>query len=625
MTYRPELDGIRALAVAAVVLAHAGAPLPGGHLGVDMFFVLSGYLITAHILRDLAAGTFQLRAFYERRARRILPALAIVALACLPTAWVLLPPVAMQQFGQGLVAISVFASNLLFWHQAGYFAPAAAENPLIHTWSLAIEEQFYLLFPLAMLVLWRHARKAVAWVLAGLCLLSLGAFAIVWGTDGNSAFYLLPFRVWELMAGALVAWIQRGRGVESHPVGALLGFALMLAALIWGDHHGGAAWAWNVTVVIGTALLVHCAHGEGLIVRVLSIGPVRTLGLISYSTYLWHQPVFAFARVGQIEPLSWLAMAGLIGLVLVLAGLTWRFVEQPWRKAAPTPYRLWGAGALVGGLVMFGLAAHLTQGLATPRFSPEQRQLFASAVPSPTRARCHGSAGHFKSCTHGAQVAPGWAVIGDSHAVELSYALGEALARRGQSVLHASASACPPAVDPNGQAADCVKWLGQALDQLKTRPDVHTLMLVWRHGLYLSGDYPHALPCPEYAAKLRSIVVDLTASGREVVVLAPVPELPRDIALHVRDWTADGRALPALLWKDHRERHFALLELMETLPATILDPTAALCDAVWCYAATGGKAAYFDDDHLSLSGARRVIAPLVELGMGTEPRSAAAR
>jgi peptidoglycan/LPS O-acetylase OafA/YrhL len=207
MEYRREIDGLRALAVLPVILFHAGfTTFSGGFVGVDVFFVISGYLITTIILTELEQGTFSIVNFYERRARRILPALFVMMLACLPFAWFWLLPEDMKDFSQSLLAVSVFASNILFWRESGYFDSAAELKPLLHTWSLAVEEQYYMLFPLFLMATWRFGRR---WILGSLIAVALASLALAqWGSLVKPAatFYLLPTRVWELLIGAFAAF-----------------------------------------------------------------------------------------------------------------------------------------------------------------------------------------------------------------------------------------------------------------------------------------------------------------------------------------------------------------------------------------------------------------------------------
>jgi peptidoglycan/LPS O-acetylase OafA/YrhL len=257
--YRQEIDGLRALAVVSVILFHAGfEAFSGGFVGVDVFFVISGYLITSIILTQKAAGTFSLLNFYERRARRILPALFVVMAACIPFAWLWLLPNDMKDFSQSLVAVSVFASNILFWRESGYFDTAAELKPLLHTWSLAVEEQYYVLFPLFLLVMWRFAKR---WTMPTLAVIAAGSFALAqWGANNkpSAAFFLLPARGWEIAIGALVAFYfarypkqQLQRSVQE--AGGVVGLLMIVYAILTYSKSTPFPSAYALAPVLGTA------------------------------------------------------------------------------------------------------------------------------------------------------------------------------------------------------------------------------------------------------------------------------------------------------------------------------------------------------------------------------------
>ena len=375
MQHRPEIDGLRAVAVVPVILFHAGLPaVSGGFVGVDVFFVISGYLITTLLAEDLAQGRFDLWRFYERRARRILPALFVVLAACLPAAWLWLMPGQFKDFAQSLFATTVFASNVFFWTQSGYFDTASELKPLLHTWSLAVEEQFYLAFPLILWALWARPRLLLA-VLAGL---GLGSFVwSVWpGQDSNAVFYLIQYRAWELLAGSACALILRRRAVFAHPLPGLAGLAL----IAWPMVAYGAdtpVWGWTpLPAVLGTALVILSAAPGTPAARLLSLPPMVGIGLISYSAYLWHQPVLAFARLVPDDPPGLPVLLALSAAVLPLAWITWACVEQParrgtWRLVATRARVLTGAAA---GLVVFGalgLAGHVSDGARTRFVTPD--------------------------------------------------------------------------------------------------------------------------------------------------------------------------------------------------------------------------------------------------------------
>ena len=398
MVYRKDIDGLRAVAVLPVLLFHAGFDaFGGGFVGVDVFFVISGYLITALILKEKEEGTFSLLNFYERRARRILPALFFVMLCCLPFGWLWLLPSALHDLADSMIAVVLFVSNIHFYQEAGYFAPAANEQPLLHTWSLSVEEQFYLLFPLLIMAFWSKGRKFLIGLVASIGMLSLlvaqfGGHAFNFGEAITSkaaftsvpefAFYLLPTRAWELLLGSLAAfYLQRNEGRDwGGETLSLMGLASILYAVITFDDRTPHPSFFTLLPVGGTVLIILFATPGTLAARLLSTPLLVGLGLISYSVYLWHQPLFAFFRISGHEDPSPLAFLLLIMLSLGLGWLTWRYVERPFRDRGRVSrkqifrYSALGAGAL-GSIALLG---HEFDGFIN-RFPPEDRHLIAAA------------------------------------------------------------------------------------------------------------------------------------------------------------------------------------------------------------------------------------------------------
>lgn len=334
--YRPEIDGLRALAVLPVILFHAGfSHVSGGYVGVDVFFVISGFLITGILLKDLEAGQFSILTFYERRMRRILPALFLMLLVTMIFSLFVMLPYELAALGRGIVAVIFFLSNILFWSESGYFAASSELNPILHTWSLAVEEQYYILFPLALWVCWKWFAKRLV------LLLSLVAFGSFFLSETMSAsmpsanFFLLPTRAWELLMGSLTAcylfrrpapkgWLAEALGV--------LGLAAIVAAVFTYDSGTPFPSIWALAPVIGTIAIILAANSETLAGKLLGSAPFVGIGLISYSAYLWHQPIFAYARLLDADhhP-EQSVMLILSGVVLVLAWLSWRFIERPFR------------------------------------------------------------------------------------------------------------------------------------------------------------------------------------------------------------------------------------------------------------------------------------------------------
>lgn len=438
LAYRRDIDGLRAVAVLPVILFHAGLTwFSGGYVGVDVFFVISGYLITSLILADLAQGRFSILRFYERRARRILPALLFVILCCLPLAWAGMRPVELEDFGQSLVATMAFASNILFLIETDYFAPSAEMKPLLHTWSLAVEEQFYVIVPLLLAALHALARRSAVWVIAALALISFALCEWGWRHAPSFTFYMLPMRAWELFAGSLCAFALAGRGVlRAGPAGefaALAGLAAILWAVLFLDGDTPFPSAWALLPVLGTCLIILFAAPQTWAARILTLKPFVWVGLVSYSAYLWHQPLFAFARLRLEGHPPQSLMLGLAALALGLAWLSWRYVETPFRQGGgwlPRQAQVFAASlammTLIGGL---GLAGHIWKGWPG-RYMPEDQQL---ATLSPQRMGGYviarfNALGHRPFPDNGK---PNLLIIGDSYGQDLVNAIAEAgLAKR---------------------------------------------------------------------------------------------------------------------------------------------------------------------------------------------------
>lgn len=396
MKYRREIDGLRTVAVLPVILFHAGfSTFRGGYVGVDIFFVISGYLITSIILAEKEAGKFTLLSFYERRARRILPALFFVMVACLPFAWMWMSPFELKNFSRSLVAVSVFASNLLFWRESGYFGPAVELKPLLHTWSLAVEEQYYVLFPLFVMAAWRLGKQRMLMLLG---LVSISSFALMqWLVfkSQDSAFFLLPTRAWELLLGAFAAFHLGGRALDAGASRLLqqgfsvLGLALILASIFLYDHNTPFPSAYALAPTVGALLIILFASPATFVGTLLGSRPFVGIGLISYSAYLWHQPLFAFARLRVIDPPSPALMLVLAVASLALAWVSWKFVEAPFRTRATFQrkqvFALAGlASALMIGLGVLGNASQGFNEAYRARLTPEDRVLWDQIVHANT-------------------------------------------------------------------------------------------------------------------------------------------------------------------------------------------------------------------------------------------------
>ena len=339
LQHRIDIDGLRAVAVVPVVLAHAGlSVVAGGFIGVDVFFVISGFLITSILRRDMELGRYSLGHFYERRARRILPALIVMMAACFPFAWWLMLPDMLENFGQSVVATSLFSNNILLAITSGYWDLESNFKPLLHTWSLGVEEQFYVVFPLVLAMLWRFgARVQLSSILIFAAIsMTLAEIGLRYFPLAN--FYLPTGRAWELMVGAACAYYPRREGKADEAL-SLLGLAAILLSVFLYDDTTPFPSVYAIVPVLGTALVLLFSHPGTICHRLLSIRPMVWIGLVSYSAYLWHQPLFAFARIYSLTPPSPLVMAALTVATFILAWLSWKYVEQPFRNRTAMPIR----------------------------------------------------------------------------------------------------------------------------------------------------------------------------------------------------------------------------------------------------------------------------------------------
>jgi len=644
MHYRRDIDGLRAVAVLPVILFHAGVPVfAGGYAGVDVFFVISGYLIGHILLAEQFSGNLSLWHFWERRARRILPALAVICFACCIAAWLLLAPAAMKDFAQSLAATGLLASNVHFYMESGYFSTAAALKPLLHTWSLAVEEQFYLLLPLLMLAT-TNRPKALFWWVIGISAASFTASILAVGADKHAAFYLPYFRFWELFAGVLAALYVRKKGPKAGPkIGLLadnffagLGLGLILLALLLFDHHTPFPGMAALLPVVGTGLLLVYGGEDTAAGKLLAIRPLVGVGLISYSAYLWHQPVFAFARIWVLGTPDMPVMLLLALLSLVLAALSWRFVEQPLRRiSCPRALVLGWAALMLIVFVGLGMWGHVTGGFAGFRLSAAQQILMESAIANQSaRANCHAYDG--KDISY--QTACIWgrgrldtASFGDSHTIEFSAALAKRLAAKGRRLKHLSKADCPPALGLDiAQFAGCNQWAQAMTNALMSDKDITTVIVGYRLYANLFGGHEAAYPTHDdqrgtdhrmavWQALIRQLEA-LRSAGKRVVLVLQVPELPAAVGQvifrsDISSGPIRGLARP---WWDVR-RAFVLSRL-DDLPAgvQVFDPTDIFCDAQWCYASRDGKALYFDDDHLSTSGGDLLAGGLMPLLHGAD-------
>lgn len=643
LKYRPEVDGLRAVAVVAVMLFHAGnSAFPGGYVGVDIFFVISGFLITSIISKEVDQGTFSFASFYERRIRRIFPALYFLLLSVTVAGLVLLTPPELRDLGQSVFATVAFAGNIFFYFKSGYFDPDGEAQPLLHMWSLGVEEQFYIFFPVLLLIVSRWARRWLIPLLAAILAGSVIASIALIESQPSGVFYLPHFRAWELILGCILALWMRSDAIvhrlSKTSTVLLETFGLALIALPVMLYNSDTVFPGLTATppVLGTAILIAVSRHDTPIGRVLAWRPMVLIGLVSYSAYLWHQPLLVFARLRTgFELPTWQANFICVA-AMVLAYVSWRFVERPFRDRDFLSRRgLFALAALtstvVGGA---GLALHFSNGLPQ-RFSDRAEMLARSAELSPKRALCHADPSNpltvRNACRYGGQDTK-WAVLGDSHGIELGYALSQSLEKRGKGLVHLTYSGCAPVLREEVANPGCTEWLRATVDWLAGADHIQNVVVVFRHSQYLQGPIHPPLGAPEefHPPFLRSVSAEVataaywedfadligrvTRDGRRVFVVVTVPELPRDPMnfAYVGRWpflSGEQFEIPLdLVGKRQDDVRNNLQRIVAAHPgAVLIDPNNALCDEKQCAVIKDNELLYFDDNHLSLAGAARVV------------------
>ncbi len=492
MQYRAEIDGLRALAVIPVILFHAGFKLfSGGFVGVDVFFVISGYLITTILIEDIENKRFNIVNFYERRARRILPALFLVMLFCILFAWMWMVPSQMKDFSLSLVGVSLFISNVLFWSKNGYFEAAAEEKPLLHTWSLAIEQQYYVLFPIFLILVWRFGKSKVFWMIVVMAAISL--LISEWGYRNmpTANFYLAPTRAWELLGGSIAAFIVDKNGVQKNNFLALLGLLAIIYSIFVYDQSTPFPSIYTLVPVLGVVLIVLYAEKETIVAKILSRKIFVGIGLISYSAYLWHWPIFSFAK------LVWLDVKGVIAAALVLiifpvAYMSWRYIEKPFRNQNKFDGRKIYYISFFGIFIflVFGFVGYTTDGIESRKKWTEHYflTLGRKEIFNNNCVNRYTNLAKFSTCRMSNDKPPTIALIGDSH----SQSLYEALSARykNETIINFGRYSCLPFVNSKHLASEnCTSYQTETDIFLKSNPQIHTVILAGYWGYLASGGF----------------------------------------------------------------------------------------------------------------------------------------
>ncbi len=646
--YRPDIDGLRAIAVLSVLIFHAfPAVLPGGFVGVDIFFVISGYLISSIIMKSADEGGFSIADFYIRRIRRIMPPLLVMIFVVMVIGWSVLLPDEYAQLAKHALAGLGFVSNIVLWQESGYFDSAAHLKPFLHLWSLGVEEQFYIFWPLLLTLVLRKGLSLLS-AAALAFTLSFAANIAMTSASGSASYFLLPSRAWEMLAGAILAWRLRTQGPLFAAGGqlangaGLLGLVLIVLALFVIDKSKAFPGWWATLPVLGTVLLIAAGERSFSSRLILSRKPMVAVGLISFPLYLWHWPLLSFFWIlhGEEAPAS--LLVGILLLAALLATLSYHLIEKPVRRRTSlrSVMAVSGVAAVVAAL---STNIYSRDGLSF-RLKDAQVAAEAKALEWGEEMRASDSCkvrireGIELGCLIAdPQQKAGAVIIGDSHANHYYWGLSSVLGEQGINLMQLSRGACSPlygvVILKGKQMIDCRSFINPVIDYIVESPDVHTVFLGGRWMAYVTGrelkdpsgyvndehlalpDDPQAQDLPRaevFALGLDETLRRLLDAGKRVVFLHAVPELPFNVRECV-SWSPNRFVsrvprpncdVERTLVDARSDEYLPVLKkILQRYPQVVqLDPQPFLCDGERCSGKSDGMLLYRDDDHLSLVG-----------------------
>lgn len=650
--YRPDVDGLRAVAVTLVLLFHAGLGFTGGFIGVDVFFVISGFLITGLILKEHHVGHFSMANFWVRRICRIIPAATVMVIAVLFAGFLLLLPGDYADLSKSAICQQLLFSNFYFWRHTGYFDGSAELKPLLHTWSLAIEEQFYLGYPFLLLFLNRHGRYTSAIVLGVIALFSFCISHYGITHHPSATFYLLPTRAWELLIGGLICFVPAPTRIPQWVL-SLLSWTSVSAIMT-------AGWCFtpltpfpglNALVPCGAAfLLIYCNSLQlSLPAALLASKPFVFVGLLSYSLYLWHWPVFAFWKHWLDHPNPFKG-AALLGLSAILAYLSWRFVETPFRlNTRSVPPRIHFVGALVATFVVTGLSLIVTASHGLPsRFSDATMLIVESSRPA-RNLECtieKAEQGDFpfvgtkEPATHHVLF---W---GDSHLGCLVDVIDESLRKHGVRGVVATRGGMPPLLDAwciGRKREDIDRW-NKAVFRYIQDNHIYNVVLIARWSVYIEGSVTgdndmliadadsntqmHDFAETTVTRSLNRTLMALQATGARVWVMKQVPsqkEDPTKQLVLATIFHGGDRKGASLDWNSRQHlKSNRLIDELAASGAKVIDPWPYCFDTERNSAIfDGSRSFYRDNNHLSAYGAKYLLSELFEavtLELTRDPR-----
>ncbi|MGR5093199.1 acyltransferase family protein [Vibrio maritimus] len=620
MHFRYDINGLRAIAVVAVVLFHFNpAWIPGGFSGVDVFFVISGFLMTGIIFRGLKNNDFRLLRFLEARANRIIPALAVLCLVLLVFGWFYLIPSDYKTLGEHIASSMAFVSNVVYWKEAGYFDVASNEKWLLHTWSLSTEWQFYILYPIALVLLNKFIsiENLKRLILIG-TILGLGLSIVATIQSAKSAYYLLPTRAWEMMVGGVSYLYPWKLSKSKTKLIEILGLSLILISYVFVSSDVPWPGYLSLLPVLGTYLVIAANQQSSLITNNKLF---QSLGRWSYSIYLWHWPIVVFGYYFDVR--GWVFYG--LPLSILFGIISFRLVEEVKFKPFSCWFDIFRINPVSMPIIFITVSSFLIITDGFENRMPEQFLALEKDVrSSPYRDKCH--IGEYQkpelACEYFQESNVQWATIGDSHTVEIAYALAEKLKKHQQGLKQFSFSNCIPSYLQSDSYSQCARWYNKSVEYIINDQNIKNVVVGHRYSAALYGD--HSSIYPEVGTlnekyldilySLDSVIMKLARNKDKVFVYLPVPELKKPIEnLLSQSWTNDTgyQNISGASLDFYNKRNELIINHFreQTYPDNVyfLETKEIFCDNNDCFAVRDGKALYFDDDHPSLVGARLLV------------------
>ncbi|PCI17538.1 MAG: hypothetical protein COB62_07460 [Piscirickettsiaceae bacterium] len=644
-TYRKDIDGLRAVAVISVILFHSGVTLfSGGYVGVDVFFVISGFLITTIIYREIEANEFSIARFYERRIRRIFPALFAVIVFCLIMGFLFYSPDDFRRIAKTIRYTVIFYSNYFFARKTGYFDSDAELDPLLHMWSLAVEEQYYIVFPAVLFIVSKYLKKKYLLWLSVIFVVSFVASVYGVQSNLNRAFFATGGRAWELILGSFIALntIPNIKSLLIKNILSLVGLILILSSIFLFNDETVFPGPSALLPCVGAALIIYSGieSSEKLLVgKILSLKPFVFIGIISYSLYMWHWPLIIFSEHLLIRPLLMTETFFLLGLIGVVSYFSWKYIEQPFRsdRFFADQKRLFKVTLSIMFIIfLLCLVIKATDGFAW-------RSNIATDVEWKKWGECSKQSelniDASKECRLGkVDNEPSFLLWGDSHARAMAYGVSLSAEKHDSTGLIASANGCPPLIGVhNPDIEECLDFNNRVIDYISKHAEIKMVVLTARWAAELEGGTygkeasediklidTLSMVAPErdgnevvFNKALKRTINRLLQLNRNVVLVSQVPEIGYNVASvyflteRINRDVNDAIAPSVAAYRQRNKGVEKLFNSLKGLGVTIVEPWKRLCDSEFCKVMEDSQLLYHDDDHMSSFGAR-LVSPIFD-------------